>query len=109
MKTFLKSSVFAITLAACTAIPAQASDYKMKVRWDDSQTVAQNYDKAADRIELYCKIQIRRDAGVRRIDMNKHIDTCETQLLTAYVKSVGKTAFTEYHTERTNPSNLSRL
>jgi len=106
MKTFLKTSAIAITLIAGMAMPAQAADYKMKVQWNGSQTVEQNYKEAAEKIEQFCKIRVRRASGVRGININDHTDHCESQLMKSYVKSVGKTALTQYHAERTNPSKL---
>lgn len=104
MSNFLKTAIVAIGIVAASSAPSQAADYKLKLRWDETQTVEQNYNDVSGKIEFYCKVQVRRDARYRPNERLSAISDCQTQLMTAYVEGTGNSALTQYFVAQTHPS-----
>lgn len=104
MSNFLKTAIIVTGIIAASAAPAQAADYKLKLIWDDAQSVEQNYNAVSDKIEFYCKIQVRRDARLRAGERASATSHCQTQLMTAYVKRTDNSDLTKYFAARTHPS-----
>lgn len=104
MSKTIKTVVATIAIIAGAAAPAHAADYSMKVKWDDTLTAAQNYESAAEKIEQFCTIQVRR-AGDQRTNFNRAVDHCEAELMESFVKTMGDAELIEYYTERKDPSS----
>ncbi len=105
MSKILKTSLIAIGSTVVMAGTAQAGDYKLQLRWDDTQSTQQNYDAASEKIETYCKIQVRRDGGYTPAERLSATSYCQDQLIRGFVKRTDKAALTQYFAALSHPSN----
>ena len=106
MSNFLKTTITAIVIAVASSASAQAADYKLKLRWDNTQTIEQNYHNISDKVEFYCKIQVRRDVTLyRSADKSLAIEHCQAQLMKAYVEQADDKVLTQYFAARSHLSN----
>ena len=104
MRKLTKTSITlcAILFASTSAF---AQNYKLELQIDATQSAEQNFKIAAQKVEKYCKIMVRRDARIARIMHNRAIEHCNAQLMDDYVNASNSAAIrTIYAASKNNAS-----
>jgi len=90
MSKFIKAAIIAVGSSFIFSASAQADDYTLKLRWDGQQSAEQNYKAAEEKIDQYCKIQVRRESGLNIKERSSARSNCQDQLLKSYIKLADK-------------------